>query len=129
MIYILSDKYNFGEIMGIFYSQRKRVYVEPLIQTGMIMAVKGGKAHITVFRRKRSAPGAGRPEVKAAFAGCAHETLGEPNRLKRNAKIKACMESKGLKTGVFHRKSRAKPGSPLYGKVYTFGPGAGKPTV
>jgi len=107
--------------MGIFYSQRQRVYadVTALPKTGMIMAVKGGKAHVTVFTRKRTAPGAGRLEVKQAFATCAHDTMGEPNRRERNAKIKACMEKKGLKTGVYHRKSKAKPGSPLYGKVYT----------
>ncbi|MHA1667579.1 MAG: hypothetical protein ACTSUR_02880 [Candidatus Heimdallarchaeaceae archaeon] len=114
--------------MGIFYSQRKRVYVRPdeLPKVGLIMAVRGGKAHVTVFTRKREAPGAGRPEVKEAFSGCAHATIGEPNRLKRNASIRECMKAKGLKTGIYHRKSRAKPGSPLFGKVYTYGPGAGK---
>ena len=105
--------------MGQFYSQRPRVYaeVEKMPALGMVMAVKGGK-HITIFTRKRTAPGAGRLEVKEAFTGCARKTIGEPNRLKRNVEIKKCMEAKGLKTGVYHRKSRAKPGSPLFGKVY-----------
>ena len=105
--------------MGQFYSQRPREYVDVanLPPAGLIMAVKGGK-HVTVFTRKRTAPGAGRPEVKEAFAGCAHATIGEPNRLKRNAEIRKCRLAKGLRTGVYRRKSRAKPGSPLYGKVY-----------
>jgi len=105
--------------MGQFYSQRPRVYaeVEKLPALGMVMAVKGGK-HITIFTRKKTAPGAGRPEVKEAFAGCAHATIGEPNRLKRNAEVRKCMLAKGLRTGIYRRKSRAKPGSPLFGKVY-----------
>jgi len=28
-----------------------------------------------------------------------------------------------LRTGVFHKKSRARIGSPLFGKVYTYGAG------
>jgi hypothetical protein len=106
--------------MGLFYGQRQRVYISPELvpSPGMIMAVKGGKAHITVFRRKRTAPGAGRAEVKEAFAGCAHETAGEPSRLKRNEKLRACMLAKHLATGEFRKKSRAKLGSPLYGRVY-----------
>jgi len=116
--------------MGIFYGQRQRVYVDvtALPKTGMIMAVKGGKAHVTVFTRKRTAPSAGRPEVKEAFTACAHETLGEPSRIKRNEKIRACMKSKGLKTGIIRKKSKAKLGSPLYGKVHVLKPGAGVTT-
>jgi|GEM_PF-1335381 len=106
--------------MGLFYGQRQRVYISPELvpSPGMIMAVKGGKAHITVFRRKRTAPGAGRAEVKEAFTACAHETAGEPSRLKRNEKLAACMKAKNLKTGIIRKKSKAKVGSVLYGKVY-----------
>ncbi len=92
---------------------------------GQIQAVQA-KKHVTVFMRSPSAPGAGRPEVKAAFTACAAETLGIEKRADRNVKLKSCMEAKGLKTGVFHKKSRARVGSPLYGKVYTYG--AGVPT-
>lgn len=85
--------------------------------TGQIQAVLA-KKHVTVFSRKPSAPGAGRPEVKAAFSSCAHETLGIASRLERIAKVASCMLGRGLRTGIYRRKSRAKPGSPLHGKVY-----------
>jgi len=93
---------------------------------GQIQAVQA-KKHVTVFARSSSAPGAGRPEVKAGFTECAHQTLGLMNRSERNVKLKSCMEAKGLRTGVFHRKSRARIGSPLFGKVYTYGTGVAVP--
>ncbi len=76
------------------------------------------KKHMTIFVRSRRAPGAGDPEVKAAFAAAAHKTLGEPDRVKRNKIIADAVKGKG--PGVRKVKSRAKPGSPLYGKVYTY---------
>lgn len=87
---------------------------------GQIQAVEA-KKHRTVFARSSRAPGAGRPEVKGAFTECAHTTLGEPDRNKRIAKVQNCMKARGLKTGVIRKKSRAKPGSPLYGTVRTIG--------
>jgi NAD(P)H-dependent FMN reductase len=92
-------------------------------QVGQIQAVQA-KKHLTQFSRSPRAPGAGRPAVKGAFTECAHATLGEPDRNKRIARVADCMRGKGLRTGVIHKKSRARPGSPLYGKVYTLG-GAG----
>jgi hypothetical protein len=65
--------------------------------------------------------------VKAAFSLCAAETLGIEKRADRNVKLKSCMEAKGLRTGVFHKKSRARVGSPLFGKVYTYGAGVAAP--
>jgi len=90
---------------------------------GQIQAV-AAKKHVTVFSRSPSAPGAGTPKIKAAFTACAAATLGIEKRTDRNVKMKDCMEGKGLKTGVYHKKSRAKVGSPLHGKVYTYGAGA-----
>ena len=87
---------------------------------GQIQAVQA-KKHVTVFARSPSAPGAGRPEVKAGFTACAHTTIGEPSRIERNIKLKTCMEGKGLRTGIFHRRSRARAGSPLFGHIYTTG--------
>ena len=89
---------------------------------GQIQAVQA-KKHVTVFSRSPSAPGAGRPEVKAGFTACAHETLGIESRSDRNVKLASCMKARGLRTGVFHKKSRARVGSPLFGKVYTYGAG------
>jgi len=89
---------------------------------GQIQAVQA-KKHVTIFSRSLSAPGAGSPAVKAAFTACAAATLGIEKRSDRNVKMKDCMEAKGLKRGVYHKKSRAKIGSPLYGKVYTYGAG------
>lgn len=86
-------------------------------QIGQIQAVQA-KKHLTVFSRSPSAPGAGRPDVKAGFTACAHQTLGIIDRIDRNVKMKSCMEAKGLRTGIIRRKSRARPGSPLYGRVY-----------
>lgn len=93
-----------------------------LPQAGQIQAVLA-KKHVTVFQRSPSAPGAGSPAVKAAFTRCAGATIGIEDRSERNVKVKACMESAGVKTGVYHRKSRARAGSPLFGKVYTYGAG------
>jgi hypothetical protein len=61
--------------------------------------------------------------VKAAFTACAAETLGIEKRGERNVKLSSCMKAKGLRTGVFHKKSRARIGSPLFGKIYTYGAG------
>ena len=93
-----------------------------LPQPGQIQAVQA-KKHVTVFSRSPSAPGAGSPAVKAAFTRCASATIGTESRQDRNLAVKNCMESAGVKTGVYHRKSRARPGSPLFGKVYTYGAG------
>jgi len=79
------------------------------------------KKHLTIFVRSRRAPGAGRAEVKSAFTTAAHKTLGIASRVERNVIVKRAVEGAGLKTGVFKKKSRARPGSPLYGKVYTMG--------
>lgn len=86
--------------------------------TGQIQAVEA-KKHVTIFHRSSSAPGAGSPAVKAAFSVCAKATLGEPDRLKRNTAMSSCMKSSGVKTGQYHRTSRARQGSPLFGRVYT----------
>lgn len=92
-------------------------------QVGQIQAVQA-KKHLTVFLHSTSAPGAGRPEVKAGFTACAKQTLGIEGRQERNVIMKKCMEGKGLRTGVIRKKSRARPGSPLYGKVYELRAGA-----
>lgn len=83
---------------------------------GQIQAVQA-KKHVTIFSRSPSAPGAGRPEVKAAFSACAKETGGIADRLARNVKMKACVAGRGLKTGVYRKKSRSKY-APLAGTVY-----------
>lgn len=74
-----------------------------------------------MFVRSRRAPHAGRVAVKAAFTAAAHKTLGIPERAKRLAIVAEGVKAAGLKTGVYHRKSKARAGSPLYGKVYTLG--------
>jgi len=97
--------------------------VTPLPGGQLIMAT-AAKKHLTIFVRSRRAPGAGRPEVKAAFTSAAHKTLGIPTRAERNVIVKREVSAAGLKTGVFRKKSRARPGSPLYGRVYELRPGA-----
>lgn len=87
----------------------------PLPGGTMIMAT-AAKKHLTLFTRSRRAPGAGHPDVKEAFTTAARKTLGEAERTKRNATIAAAVTGKG--PGKIRRKSRARPGSPLYGKVY-----------
>ena len=71
-----------------------------------------------MFSRSRRAEHAGRPEVKAAFAEIAHKTLGIPSRMERIAIVARDMRARGLKTGIYRRRSRARIGSPLHGKVY-----------
>jgi hypothetical protein len=94
-----------------------------LPQSGQIQAVQA-KKHVTVFQRSSSAPGAGSPAVKNAFTACAKGTIGDGNRQSRNAKVQSCMKAAGVRTGRYHRKSRAKPNSPLFGHVYEYGAGA-----
>lgn len=74
--------------------------------------------HVTIFQRSRRAPGAGHPMVKAAFSSAAKKTLGIADRSERNAIVSSAV--KGTGPGVIRKKSRAKPGSPLYGKVYEY---------
>ena len=76
------------------------------------------KKHVTFFVRSRRAPNAGHPDIKAAFTKAAKDTLGEPDRAKRNAMIAQAVKGKG--PGVRKVKSRAKPGSPLHGKIYSY---------
>jgi len=83
----------------------------------MLMAV-AAKKHVTLFTRSRRAPGAGSPAVKAAFAAAAKKTLGIADRSERNAIVAAGVRGTG--SGVYRKKSRAKIGSPLYGKVYEY---------
>ncbi|MBA7696930.1 hypothetical protein ES703_105586 [subsurface metagenome] len=81
----------------------------------MVMATIA-KKHLTIFtRRRRCRKPPGHPDVKAAFSEAAKKTLGEEDRAKRNAIVKAGVEGKG--PGVRIYKSRARIGSPLYGKV------------
>jgi hypothetical protein len=100
--------------------------VSPIILTGlskttwrrksghMLMAV-AAKKHLTIFYRKREAPGAGKPEVKAAFTAAATKTRGIPKRSERNEIIRREVTGKG--SGVYRRKSRSKY-APLAGTVY-----------
>ena len=105
-MYNLGKYVNPGEVAGI----------------GLIMA-KSAKKHLTVFRRSPGAPGAGRPEVKMAFAACAGEAAqscaaaGDPSRLCRTSKVATCMEGKGLSTGVCYRRSKSKF-APFAGRKY-----------
>jgi len=83
----------------------------------MLMAV-AAKKHLTIFYRKREAPGAGRPEVKTAFTEAAAKTRGKPRRSERIAIIRSELLAKKIGTGEYHRKSRSKY-PPLAGEVYT----------
>jgi hypothetical protein len=82
----------------------------------MLMAV-AAKRHLTIFYRKREAPGAGRLEVKKAFTEAAAMTRGKPFREDRNAVIRDEMIKKRVGMGIYRRKSRSKY-SPLAGTVY-----------
>ena len=83
---------------------------------GTMLLATAAKKHVTFFVRSRRAPGAGSPEVKSAFAKAANKTLGIESRADRNAIISSAVSGKG--TGIYRRKSRASPRSPLFGKVY-----------
>lgn len=94
--------------------------VTPLPGGQLIMAT-AAKKHLTIFARSRRAPGAGRSEVKAAFTAAANKTLGIKTRAERNAIIARELRAANLRTGVFRKRSRARPGSPLFGKIYELG--------
>jgi hypothetical protein len=71
--------------------------ITPAGERKLLMAVKGGK-HITIFTRKTTSPGAGKP------------LLGEVQPLVRKLRE--------LGIAIEIRKSRASIGSPLSGKLY-----------
>lgn len=75
----------------------------------MVMAV-AAKKHVTVFSRKRTAPGAGSPEVKAAFTNAAHKTLGVESRQERNGVIAKACTGKGPGKRLIRSKSKMHPG-------------------
>lgn len=94
-----------------YFRNPPRRYVNPadLPRVGMLMAVKGGKAHVTVFTRSERAPGAGHPEVKRIFAECVEDVkkkLSEEewkSRPKRNAEISKCILNKMAASGEFEK--------------------------
>ena len=87
-------------------------------QATMLMAV-AAKKHVTLFTRSRTCrKPPGHPQVKAAFASAARKTRGIESRTERNAIVSSAVKGSG--PGVIRKKSRAKPGSKLYGKVYEF---------
>lgn len=88
---------------------------------GQMLMATAAKKHLTVFVRSRRAVHAGRPEVKAAFTEIAHKTLGIASRAERTAIVSRDMKARGLKTGIYRKKSHARIGSPLFGKVYESG--------
>jgi hypothetical protein len=102
------------------------VRVSPMVLTGlskttwrrksghMLMAT-AAKRHLTIFYRKREAPGAGKPEIKAAFTAAATKTRGIARRSERNEIIRKEVTGKG--SGIYRRKSRSKY-APLAGTVY-----------
>jgi hypothetical protein len=75
----------------------------------MVMAV-AAKKHVTIFSRKRTAPGAGHPDVKAAFTTAAHKTLGVDSRAERNSVIKSGVAGKGPGKRLVRSRSKAHPG-------------------
>jgi hypothetical protein len=88
-------------------------------KSGHMLMMTAAKKHLTIFYRKREAKGAGRPEVKDLFKKIAHEkTLGIKLRSERNEIIRREMISARIGTGVYKRRSRAAPYSPLHGEVY-----------
>jgi hypothetical protein len=73
----------------------------------MVMAT-AAKKHVTIFRRSRSAPGAGSPDIKARFTQAAHATVGNPDRASRNASISAAMGGRRMSRSAPRSRSRAR---------------------
>lgn len=78
----------------------------------MVMAT-AAKKHVTIFSRSRLAPGAGNPDVKAAFTEAAHKTVGVLNRSERNAVIASAVRGKGPGVRRYRSRSKAHPGRVL----------------
>jgi len=85
----------------------------PAIKGGIMIMATAAKKHVTLFVRSRHAKGAGLAENKARFADAAKSTLGEPDRMRRNAIVS--QKLRGNMVRGIHKKSRARPGSPLRG--------------
>jgi hypothetical protein len=103
-------------------------------KSGHMLMATAAKKHLTVFYRKREAPGAGRPEVKELFTKVASGTRGIAKRSERIAIIRKGILEARIGTGVYRRMSRSKY-PPLAGTVYevkipyTPGVKAKKPTT
>lgn len=93
----------------------------------MLMAV-AAKKHLTVYYRKREAPGAGRPEVKDAFREAAAATRGILSREERNKIIRERLIAKRIGTGIYRRWSRSKYVRGYYEVKLPYTPGV-KPKV
>jgi hypothetical protein len=100
-----------------FLLARTRSYPAQLMMPGtgkmsvMVMAT-AAKKHVTIFRRSRSAPGAGSPDIKARFTQAAHATVGNPDRASRNASISAALGGKRGGRRVARSRSRAREMQP-----------------
>ncbi|MBA7491657.1 hypothetical protein ES702_02205 [subsurface metagenome] len=77
---------------------------------GAMLMATSAKKHVTLFIRSRRAPGAGHPDVKAAFAAAARGTVGVLDRSARNATIASAVRGKGPGRRVYRSKSKAHPG-------------------
>lgn len=99
----------------------KRLALTQVPAPGMLMATQA-KKHLTIFSRSRTAPGAGRADVKAAFTEAARASGGEPDRGKRNVAVQSAMLARNLATGVTYKRSKSKYG-PLAGKFYKLNAG------
>jgi len=77
-------------------------------KTSVMVMATAAKKHVTIFRRSRSAPGAGSPDIKARFTQAAHATVGNPDRASRNASISAAMGGRRGGRAVARSRSRAR---------------------
>ena len=68
------------------------------------------KKHLTLFVRSRRAPGAGHPDVKAAFAAAAKGTVGILDRSERNKRVADAVRGKGPGVRLKRSRSKAHPG-------------------
>lgn len=80
---------------------------------GAMLMATASKKHVTLFIRSRRAPGAGHPDVKAAFAAAAHKTVGVLDRSERNRMIASAVRGKGPGKITIRSKSKAHPGKIL----------------
>jgi hypothetical protein len=73
----------------------------------MVMAT-AAKKHVTIFRRSRSAPGAGSPAIKARFAEAARGTAGIASRAERNQRVSAAFGGRHAMRGARTARSRSR---------------------
>jgi len=96
-------------------------------KSGIMIMATAAKKHLTIFMRRREAPGAGKDIVKEVFKKAAEETRGIPFREDRNIKVREILLRELPKyrdqLGKYVKKGKSKYAPRDYVWTYEWTPG------